>query len=403
MTNLKPFLLRELCEVDRSIVEPDTELAKKLPYLSLEHVESGSGRITRDSTSVLDDEGASTTFHFNVQHVLYGKLRPYLNKVALPSFEGRCTTEIIPLKPTKLVDREYLALILRSNTVVSAATRFQTGSRMPRADLDQLLNLEIHVPSIEIQRERVIQIKDRLCTVSLATQYSNEQLRDLLLLARSSFREQFEECIPIFVTRVNSVPKNWRVAKLLDLAQLESGHTPSRRHPEWWGGKVPWLSLTDIRKLDGKFAYETGEYTNEAGLANSSARLLPTHTVCLSRTASVGFVTILGKPMATSQDFVNWICDEEKLEPEFLMYAFMASRNYLLELGSGAVHKSIYMPALRSFHVCAPSISEQRRIAHTLRERFAAAETLASNLRARLNDIEQLPQRLLAATFGEVQ
>jgi type I restriction enzyme S subunit len=50
------------------------------------------------------------------------------------------------------------------------------------------------------------------------------------------------------------------------------------------------------------------------GLENSAARLLPANTVCLSRTASVGYVVIMGKPMATSQDFVNWVCSEA-IEP----------------------------------------------------------------------------------------
>ena len=73
-----------------------------------------------------------------------------------------------------------------------------------------------------------------------------------------------------------------RYAPLIELARLESGHTPSRRRPEWWGGHVPWLALPDIRKLHGKYAYQTSENTNDAGLANSSARLLPVGTVCLS-------------------------------------------------------------------------------------------------------------------------
>jgi len=164
---------------------------------------------------------------------------------------------------------------------------------------------------------------------------------------------------------------------------------------------VPWLALPDIRNLHGKYAYETSEYTNGAGLANSAARLLPTGTVCLSRTASIGFVTVLGKPMATSQDFANWVCDQERLDPEFLMYVFMASQEHLRELGSGAVHKTIYMPTIESFHICAPEIGEQRRIARVLRERLASAETLANNLQERLAEIERLPQKLLAAVFGE--
>src|ERR1700730_5082177 len=71
----------------------------------------------------------------------------------------------------------------------------------------------------------------------------------------------------------------WHWRPLRDCAELQSGHTPSRRHPEWWGGAVPWLALPDIRRLHGKHAYETGECTNDEGLANSSARLLPWGTV----------------------------------------------------------------------------------------------------------------------------
>ena len=142
------------------------------------------------------------------------------------------------------------------------------------------------------------------------------------------------------------------------------------------------------------------EKTNDLGIANSSARMLPVGTVCVSRTASVGYVTILGKPMATSQDFCNWICNPEVLDAEFLMYAFMASQESLRDISSGAVHKSIYMPAIQSFHVCAPNIDEQRRISRTLRDRLAATESLAAGLKARLADIERLPQRLLAAAFA---
>lgn len=164
---------------------------------------------------------------------------------------------------------------------------------------------------------------------------------------------------------------------------------------------MPWLALPDIRKLHGKLALETIETINDAGLANSSARLLPVGTVCLCRDASIGFVTMLGRPMATSQHFCNWICDPESLDPEFLMYAFMASFDYLRALGSGSVLKTIYMPTIQSFHISAPSIDEQRRIARTLREQLAAAEALQKRLAERQVEIERLPQRILAAAFGD--
>jgi type I restriction enzyme S subunit len=95
-------------------------------------------------------------------------------------------------------------------------------------------------------------------------------------------------------------PIGWRWYKLTDIARLESGHTPSRLRPDWWGGDVSWISLTEVRALDSTWVESTQLRTNEHGIANSAARILPRGTVCFSRTASVGFVTIMAAPMATS-------------------------------------------------------------------------------------------------------
>jgi type I restriction enzyme S subunit len=184
------------------------------------------------------------------------------------------------------------------------------------------------------------------------------------------------------------------------LARLETGHTPSRRVPEWWGGDVPWLALPDIRELDGRVAYRTLETTNALGLANSSARLLPKDTVCLSRTASVGFVTVLGTPMATSQDFVNWVCGPD-LDPWFLANALISSRDYLRWLASGAIHKTIYMPEVESFEVCAPrTVAEQRRIVAGLNERRAALQGARAAAEAQLEELSNLESAIVRAAFS---
>jgi type I restriction enzyme S subunit len=174
------------------------------------------------------------------------------------------------------------------------------------------------------------------------------------------------------------------------LAKLESGHTPSRYRPDWWGGNVPWLALPDIRDLDGKTAYETSEYTNDQGIANSSARILPMGTICLSRTASVGFVTKMGRPMATSQDFVNWICGPE-LDPDFLLYLFIAARDYVRAQSSGAVHKTVYVPTVQQFRICCPPLAVQKRIAGILRAQFAAVERARAAAEAQLQAAKALP------------
>jgi type I restriction enzyme S subunit len=110
---------------------------------------------------------------------------------------------------------------------------------------------------------------------------------------------------------------------------------------------------------------DTHQHTNEHGIATSSARILPMHTVCLSRTASIGYVVVMGRPMATSQDFVNWVCSEA-IDYRFLKYVLLAEREAFLRFASGTTHQTIYFPEVKAFHVCLPPIDEQRAVAHIL-------------------------------------
>jgi type I restriction enzyme S subunit len=119
----------------------------------------------------------------------------------------------------------------------------------------------------------------------------------------------------------------------------------------------------------------------------------------MSRTASVAFVTVMGRPMATSQDFVNWICGPD-LDPWFLAWALIASRPYLLELASGAIHKTIYMPTVESFRICIPPVDEQRRVVATLRAKLVYLDRAAENLDKEQEEAHKLQPALLRAAFS---
>jgi type I restriction enzyme S subunit len=82
------------------------------------------------------------------------------------------------------------------------------------------------------------------------------------------------------------------------------------------------------------------------------------------------------------------------------MHALIASRKSLREIATGATHKTIYMPALESFHVCMPKIDEQRRIVRRLKAQLAEADAIAKAAAEQLAEVERLPQRLLAQAFG---
>jgi len=195
-------------------------------------------------------------------------------------------------------------------------------------------------------------------------------------------------------------PTGWQWTSLTELARLESGHTPSRRHPDYWGGTIPWIGIQDAKGSHGGYIHDTIEHTNDLGIANSSARVLPQNTVCLSRTASVGYVVVMGRPMATSQDFVNWVCSKH-LDHNFLKYLFIAEGEDLLRFASGAVHSTIYFPEAKAFHVSHPPISEQKRIVGIVDDALDSIATARANTEKNLQNARALFESHLQAVFSQ--
>jgi type I restriction enzyme S subunit len=160
-------------------------------------------------------------------------------------------------------------------------------------------------------------------------------------------------------------PKDFRWVKLSELARLESGHTPSRKRSEYWDGDIPWIGIRDATENHGRAISFTHQQVTQLGIDNSSARVLPEGTVCLSRTASVGYVVMMGRPMATSQDFVNWVCGPD-LNPRYLKYILQLEQDSVRRFAHGTTHQTMYYPEAKALHVCIPSKCEQDRIAGVL-------------------------------------
>src|SRR5690625_2446631 len=178
---------------------------------------------------------------------------------------------------------------------------------------------------------------------------------------------------------VAEVPASWRVLNIRRVAEMKTGHTPSRTTPEYWEHTtIPWFTLADVWQLrDGTRTYlgETKSLISPLGLRKSAAELLPAGTVVLSRTASVGFSGIMPRPMATSQDFWNWVCGPG-LIPEYLLHVFRAMRSEFNLLMIGSTHKTIYQPTAAAIRIPVPPVEEQREIVSYLGDQLPHLDTL---------------------------
>ena len=146
--------LGNVCKFERHIVEDST-----LPYIGMEDVESGTGNISSSVFEGTNAVGSGAAYAFDSEHILYGRLRPYLNKVATPSFIGRCSTELIPIRPGRQILKKYLATILRSEQSISYAMGTYIGARMPRTDLKAFSDFPIPLPPLSVQEEIVAEIE----------------------------------------------------------------------------------------------------------------------------------------------------------------------------------------------------------------------------------------------------
>ena len=200
--------LGEVVEQDKTTLKPNDELCSRLPYVSLEHVEPETGRINGFGKSTI----RSNTFIFDERHVLYGKLRPYLNKVATPDFRGRCTTEIIPLIP-KGITREYLAHFLRLPETVEYAMMGKTGSRMPRTDMRAFMHLLIPLPPFAEQQRIVRMLDEKLATNEQAKWAVEAQYEAADALPESCFRNVIPD------TDV-ALAEGWEFVKLGDICEI---------------------------------------------------------------------------------------------------------------------------------------------------------------------------------------
>ncbi|MFV0511310.1 MAG: restriction endonuclease subunit S [Shewanella algae] len=200
-------------------VAPAKALKKKIRdaseltwHLNLDQVESQTGRVIAEQIAPISEAGNSTHW-FDDRHVLYSKLRPYLNKVVVPEKEGIATTELVPMLPDPLrLERTYLAHYLRSNQFVNWVSEQVAGAKMPRVSMKVFWDHEIHLPPLAEQK-RIAAILDKADALRRKRQQAID-LADQFL--RSVFLDMFGDPV--------TNPKGFDKVPLGDLIKVSSGN-----------------------------------------------------------------------------------------------------------------------------------------------------------------------------------
>ncbi len=329
-------------------------------------------------------EGLSAQHIYRVKagDVIYNRLFAWKGSFGLigEGLAGCHVSNEFPLFAARLdsVDPQFLLWILQHPRTAERADAFSTGTTSisrNRLGEDDFLHFPLNLPSLPEQRA----IADMLGAVEGAITRTHTLIDAIGTAKHATMRELLTRGVrrdkaPMKILparwvlgrvaeNITHIPRNWELVTLTTVARLESGHTPSRERPEYWAGNILWLSLADTDALDRLEIYGSSESVTPKGIEKSSARILPKGTVVLSRTATVGKATRMAKPMATSQDFANWVCGPRIL-PAYLVQVFRHMSREWQRLQEGSTHQTIYMPVFKKLQILLPTIEEQEKIAN---------------------------------------
>lgn len=185
----------------------------------------------------------------------------------------------------------------------------------------------------------------------------------------------------------------WKEYKLGEIIQLIGGGTPKTSVPEYWGGNIPWLSVSDFNN-GKKYVFAAEKHITQLGLNNSSTKLLHKDDIIISARGTVGVVSMIGNDMAFNQSCYG-IRNKDMVDKQYLYYLLVNSVNGLKQNAYGGVFDTITRETFDLIDVILPSLPAQRRIASIL----SSLDDKIDLLRRENATLEQMAETLFRQWF----
>ena len=157
------------------------------PHIGIDSIEKNTGALIGYRT-VREDGVISGKYIFTNEHIIYSKIRPNLNKVALPEFDGLCSADAYPILPKKgICNRVYLAHIMRSRFFLDYILGFSSRTNMPKVNREEVRGFSMPLPPFELQN----QFADFVAQVDKSKLAVQQSLKELETLKKSLMQQYF--------------------------------------------------------------------------------------------------------------------------------------------------------------------------------------------------------------------
>ncbi len=390
--------------------------------------------------------------------VMYGRLRPYLNKVYVPDESGVCSGEFMLMRPSEEIDLGYLARILNSPAMVTFAGTLDAGDR-PRVSFEQIRAFQVPLPPVEEQRAIVAAIELAFARVDAIEAEIDATERGLATLELAALRDAFSGRPPsnssgteADATQANpgdvAASRSWPMRPLGEVAQCDLGRMLDKakngapgvrrrarpdapgtqlcaggRMSDWpyqlpaaweWhqlsgfctvtmGSSPKSATFTDGPDIVTPFLQGNAEFGDRHPAPRKGTtdpiRLAPAGSVLISVRAPVGAVNITQHEVCIGRGLAA-LTPERDEDLAFIYWVMQATRLRLQSRATGTTFPAVTGPALKSLPIPVPPADDRDAIVAAIEDAFARVDAIEAELCAVEREQKQFRAALLRDAFS---
>ena len=302
------------------------------------------------------------------------------------------------LRPkTDRVNPRYIGYYLRTPKFRGQFMAFSTMTTRASLANNDLLNMEVELPSMEIQH-RIATILSRYD--SLIENYQ-KQIKLLEEAAQRLYKEWFVDLrFPGHENTkiVDGLPEGWEKKKVKEVCDTTSGGTPSRSKTEFYTGDILWVKT---KELNDDFIFDTEEKITEDAIRNSSAKMVPSGSILMAMYgATIGKLGIATKELSCNQACCVFLLPEDSTLRLYLYNWLLNSRTLLISMGKGAAQPNLSQDMIKNLEVVVPSSCMLAKFDSKVKPLYRIMSYHSSQLRLLTEARDRLLPKLMS---GEIE
>lgn len=369
---------------DFADINPHVDINKSIEYPFVEMADIIPGRrYVRANQSRKFSSGS----RFEDGDILFARITPCLENGKIAQFRsgagktGIGSTEFIVLRKREgISDSSFIFYLASSDFIRKPAEKSMVGaSGRQRADLSVIENIEIEVPSLNLQHK----IASILSAYDALIENNTRRIKILEEMAQSIYCEWFvnfrfpdHEKVRMVDSKLGKIPEGWQVDAIGNRIETYGGGTPSTKIPEYWEpAEVTWFIPSDLTKTNATFVFDSEKKISGLGLTKSAAKLFPSYSVMMTSRATIGATAINTIQACTNQGFIT--CIPNEAVSNYQIYFWIKENLRIIDsIASGATYKEISRSEFRELLITIADKNVRKLFVDTVYPIFKQIENL---------------------------